>query len=425
MDAPRVTREITPLLDRQNQSSLCVFAVLCVLVCSQNRLKQGSMLSVSGLAAASPEKTGGRSIAPWCSTHRHKAGSPPVFGNQPEQSPEPSQVPKAARARIGKKGTSPWMARTRFGSESTSPKPRSISTSSPPGRRTPCPTSTAGHRAAPQAAARSRRLSHRPRSHRRLRTRGRRRPRSTPATASPSSIPSGPATSPRPWAWWPRPIASMPASWPSSPRRCSRRPVEKTPEKQAEIQQLVARRRQLIDLRTQESNRWDVTRAKAARKSIQAVLNTLERQIRDIEKRHRGPRRVRRRLAAKDPAHRVGPRPRRRHRHHASSPTSPNSASSTVSKSPPSSAWLPSTATAARTKGKRSISGGRKSVRSVLYMAALAARRFNPVIKAFADRLAQHGKPFKVILTACMRKLLVILNSIVKSGQPWNPKLAS
>ena len=76
-------------------------------------------------------------------------------------------------------------------------------------------------------------------------------------------------------------------------------------------------------------------------------------------------------------------------------------------------------------QGKRSIGGGRKSVRSVLYMAALAARRCNPVIKAFADRLAQHGKPFKVVLTACMRKLLVIVNALVKSGQVWNPNLAS
>jgi transposase len=76
-------------------------------------------------------------------------------------------------------------------------------------------------------------------------------------------------------------------------------------------------------------------------------------------------------------------------------------------------------------KGKRSISGGRKSVRCVLYMAALAAKRCNPVIKAFAQRLAQHGKPHKVVITACMRKLLVILNSIIKSGRPWNPQFAS
>ena len=61
-------------------------------------------------------------------------------------------------------------------------------------------------------------------------------------------------------------------------------PSEKTPEKQAEIEQLVARRRQLIELKTQESNRWDVTYVKAAKNSIQAVINTLEAEIRGIEK---------------------------------------------------------------------------------------------------------------------------------------------
>ena len=52
-------------------------------------------------------------------------------------------------------------------------------------------------------------------------------------------------------------------------------------------------------------------------------------------------------------------------------------------------------------------------------MAALTARRCNPTIRAFADRLEQAGKPFKVILTACMRKLLIILNAIAKTKQPW------
>ena len=56
--------------------------------------------------------------------------------------------------------------------------------------------------------------------------------------------------------------------------------------------------------------------------------------------------------------------------------------------------------------------------------AALAATRFNPVIKAFAQRLAQHGKPFRVVLTACMRKLLVILNSMIKTNSHWKPALA-
>jgi transposase len=201
-------------------------------------------------------------------------------------------------------------------------------------------------------------------------------------------------------------------------------PREKTPEKQAEIQQLVARRRQLIDLRTQESNRWETTKAKAARKSIQAVLNTLERQIRDIERAIEA-------LVESDDDW----------RHKAqlieSVPGLGGVTATTIVADVPELGQLnrqqvsalvglaPYNNDSGPRKGKRSISGGRKSVRAVLYMAALAARRCNPVIKAFADRLAQHGKPFKVVLTACMRKLLVILNALVKSGQPWKPQLAS
>ena len=74
-----------------------------------------------------------------------------------------------------------------------------------------------------------------------------------------------------------------------------------------------------------------------------------------------------------------------------------------------------------RYHGKRSIWGGRASVRSALYMAALTARRCNPVIRSFAQRLEAQGKPYKVIMTACMRKLLVILNTLVKTNSPWNP----
>jgi transposase len=201
-------------------------------------------------------------------------------------------------------------------------------------------------------------------------------------------------------------------------------PIEKTPEKQAEIQQLVARRRQLIDLRTQESNRWEITRAKAARKSIQAVLNTLERQIRDIEKAIEA-------LVESDDDW------RQRAQLIESVPGLGGVTAATVLADVPELGQLnrqqisaliglaPYNNDSGPRKGKRSIAGGRKSVRSVLYMAALAAKRCNPVIKAFADRLTQHGKPFKVVLTACMRKLLVILNSILKSGQPWNPQTAS
>ena len=72
-------------------------------------------------------------------------------------------------------------------------------------------------------------------------------------------------------------------------------------------------------------------------------------------------------------------------------------------------------------KGKRRIYGGRSAVRSTLYMATLVAVRFNPVIKAFYERLIANGKEKKVALTACARKLLTILNAILRQAQPWRP----
>lgn len=75
-------------------------------------------------------------------------------------------------------------------------------------------------------------------------------------------------------------------------------------------------------------------------------------------------------------------------------------------------------------RGKRTTWGGRASVRSVLYMAALSASQHNPVIRAFYERLLEAGKPKKVALTACMRKLLVILNAMLKNGTLWDPNYA-
>ena len=77
------------------------------------------------------------------------------------------------------------------------------------------------------------------------------------------------------------------------------------------------------------------------------------------------------------------------------------------------------------TRGKRTVWGGRARVRAVLYMATLAASRFNPVIRDFYQRLLAAGKPKKVALTACMRKLLVILNSMLKQRSPWRAQRAS
>jgi len=70
-------------------------------------------------------------------------------------------------------------------------------------------------------------------------------------------------------------------------------------------------------------------------------------------------------------------------------------------------------------RGKRRVFGGRATVRRAMYMAALSAIRFNPVIRAFYERLVARGKEKKVAITACMRKLLVILNAIIRNGEPW------
>ncbi|MGC8659189.1 MAG: transposase, partial [Desulfomonilaceae bacterium] len=66
-------------------------------------------------------------------------------------------------------------------------------------------------------------------------------------------------------------------------------------------------------------------------------------------------------------------------------------------------------------RGKRMISGGRKNVRNLLYMSALVATRFNRVIKSFYQRLLDAGKKPKIALVACMRKLIIILNAMVKN----------
>ena len=74
-------------------------------------------------------------------------------------------------------------------------------------------------------------------------------------------------------------------------------------------------------------------------------------------------------------------------------------------------------------RGRRSIYGGRSRVRTLLYMAATSAIRFNPVIRQFYQRLTARGKPHKVAMVACMRKMLTILNAMVRKSTPWTPEI--
>jgi len=74
-----------------------------------------------------------------------------------------------------------------------------------------------------------------------------------------------------------------------------------------------------------------------------------------------------------------------------------------------------------KSQRRRAIWGGRAAIRSVLYMATRSATRYNPAIKAFYERLTKAGKPDKVAMVACMRKLLTILNAMLKNNQRWDP----
>jgi hypothetical protein len=95
----------------------------------------------------------------------------------------------------------------------------------------------------------------------------------------------------------------------------------------------------------------------------------------------------------------------------------PSSASSIAARLP---RWVaPFTRDSGLLKGRRTIWGGRAQVRAVLYMATLVAIRHNPTLRIFYDRLVAAGKAKKLALVAAMRKLLVILNALLRDGQPW------
>ena len=194
--------------------------------------------------------------------------------------------------------------------------------------------------------------------------------------------------------------------------------LEEDPAGRAELTQLVARRRQLIDLRTMESNRLQQVSVRTAQRSIQHVLKLLAKEIAQLEAE------IARLLQSDDDW-------RAKIELLSSTPGVAKVTSATLVAEVPELGQLNRQAIAAlvglapfnndsgRHRGSRRVAGGRASVRRVLYMATLSARRCNPVIRAFSERLAAQGKKPKVIITACMRKLLVILNTMLKNNTPW------
>ena len=200
------------------------------------------------------------------------------------------------------------------------------------------------------------------------------------------------------------------------------RPLAEVHEKQGELDQLVTRRRQLVVLRTAEKNRFTMAHSKPVKRSLQLVIDTLNKEIKRMEKaililvesddQWRGKADIL-----------------------SSVPGVGDVTAATLIAEFPELGQInrqqaaalaglaPFNRDSGKFKGKRTISGGRRTVRTALYMAALSAKTHNPLIRKFAERLKAKGKLPKVILTACMRKLLVILNTMLKTNTLWNPRI--
>jgi len=189
-----------------------------------------------------------------------------------------------------------------------------------------------------------------------------------------------------------------------------------------ELDDLVTRRRQLVEMRVQESLRLGRA-AKVQQKSLKSHIAWLDKRIEEIDTD------LRQRLRA-SPAWRTKDDLLR------SIPGVGATTSATLLAKLPELGTLDRKGIAAlaglaplandsgKQRGKRVIWGGRAEVRCVLYMSAVTAIRCNPVIHAFAQRLKAAGKPVKVVIVACMHKLLSIMNAMLKSNTPWNPKIA-
>jgi transposase len=189
-----------------------------------------------------------------------------------------------------------------------------------------------------------------------------------------------------------------------------------------DLAELVHRRRQLNDLRTQESNRLSLIHLRQVRKSIEQMLKMLDRQIAEIDElieqhiRNNDDFQQKDKILRSTPG--VGPQ------------TSamllaqmPELGSLNRQEVAALAGLAPWDRASGKWLGKGHIWGGRKDVRSILYMAALSARNCNPVIRRFAQRLEEEGKAFKVVITACMRKLLIILNTMIRNQTLWTEEI--
>ena len=181
---------------------------------------------------------------------------------------------------------------------------------------------------------------------------------------------------------------------------------------------LVARRRQIVEMMAAEGQRERRVSDKRLRKSIARLRKALERELAEID-------------GDIDTRMRGSPVWAEKEELLASAPGVGKTTARTLVAEMPELGSLdrrqiaalaglaPWTRQSGHWRGKSFIGGGRKTVRSALFMAALVASRHNPSLKAFRDKLVEHGKPKLVAVIAVARKLLTILNAILRDGKPW------
>lgn len=196
------------------------------------------------------------------------------------------------------------------------------------------------------------------------------------------------------------------------------------PEKLLRLQDLVARRRQLVRMKTAELNRIQQARQRDEQRSLQRHLKFLEREVKCLE------RAIAKLIEADDDWNQTtrllqsmpGVGAATSHALLAELPELGKANREQISALV---GLAPRAVQSGPYDGPRHIRGGRADVRSAIYMATLTAIRCNPVIKNYYIRLRQLGKKTKVAITACMHKLLIILNSMLKAGQAWRNVLAT
>jgi transposase len=194
-----------------------------------------------------------------------------------------------------------------------------------------------------------------------------------------------------------------------------------TSEQQRELDSLVTRRRQLVELHTAEENRLQQASQKSVLQSLQKMLEVIDRQLKGVEKR------ITELLQSDDDWRQkiellqsvAGVGPVTAAALVAELPELGNVSRQAIAAL---AGVAPYADDSGQFRGQRRIRGGRAPVRTNLYMAAFNASRRNPVIREYAARLRSFGKPFKVVMIACMRKLLVILNTMLKTNTPWTDK---